>query len=142
MSDFWIDKVVKARKEHRCHMCGKLILKGEEYNNGSGRWDGFFCGTDLCLVCKAASDKYELFYEYNPLPNIYDIIRIHHLIKCPQCKETCSEIDRVDDTSQKYQCECSQCDRTWVVTLSADMFKPDDQDAKQTAGLRWNEVKE
>ena len=57
MSDFFSDqKVVTARKDHRCTYCGESISKGEKYTYQQGNWNGRWfeskmhneCFADLC----------------------------------------------------------------------------------------------
>lgn len=38
--DFYTEKLVTARKEHKCCETGKVIQKGEKYWRCVGKWDG------------------------------------------------------------------------------------------------------
>lgn len=71
----WREKVVKARKEHRCDTCGTLIRPGEQYLSHFDIHDGYACQEASCLPCdKARQEFFEAhhteissprsFYEY------------------------------------------------------------------------------
>lgn len=42
----------KSRKEHKCSECNKKILKGQEYWNFSGKWNGEFGVYKYCITCE------------------------------------------------------------------------------------------
>lgn len=56
----------KARKQHRCEMCGRRIDPGEEYLHGVGM-EGSVWVWKECAHCKAARLLYDIDYdgEYN-----------------------------------------------------------------------------
>jgi hypothetical protein len=41
----------KARKEHKCYECGRVIQRGEKYRNESGIWDGDPRRYKTCSEC-------------------------------------------------------------------------------------------
>lgn len=41
----------RARKQHTCVECRKIIYPTEHYAFSSGRWDGFFRSFKMCLPC-------------------------------------------------------------------------------------------
>jgi hypothetical protein len=45
------DKVVKARKDHRCVECRETIAKGQKHEYIKGLWDGRFDTFRTCLSC-------------------------------------------------------------------------------------------
>lgn len=52
MSDFYSESEHKARKEHKCYMCGYTIEVGKKYKRTSGVHEGFFfdnCFHSHCL---------------------------------------------------------------------------------------------
>lgn len=51
------DSQPKARKDHKCTWCGKLIPKGTIYNYSSGVFDGSFCTSHLHDECLKAQQK-------------------------------------------------------------------------------------
>lgn len=54
MSDFAYEATYpKARKEHRCEMCGRVIGVGEKYRRQGGVYDGLGYTTLVCLQCEA-----------------------------------------------------------------------------------------
>ena len=51
MLDFCTDKIVKAKKDHKCSLCGQKIQAGESYRRYSGKYEGDFfdcCYHDSC----------------------------------------------------------------------------------------------
>lgn len=65
MLDFYSDKTVKAKKEHKCSLCGQKIEAGESYRRDSGKFDGSFfdyCYHDSCYrligeFCRITDDN-------------------------------------------------------------------------------------
>jgi len=51
--DLYEERVIKARKDHRCYECSGVIPKGEHYNRAKGMWDGEFSSFATCGDCKA-----------------------------------------------------------------------------------------
>jgi hypothetical protein len=49
--EFTNDRVVTARKQHRCSECHAIILKGEDYYYHSGKFDGSFYVEKVCRRC-------------------------------------------------------------------------------------------
>ena len=45
----------KARKEHKCEECRKVIAKGEVYERFTAKWDGAVTTTKTCLLCAEIS---------------------------------------------------------------------------------------
>jgi len=45
------EKIVKARKQHKCSECDADIQPGERYENASGVWDGEFSTHKTCSIC-------------------------------------------------------------------------------------------
>lgn len=54
---FFDEKVLLARKEHRCCECGDIINKGDKYEKVVGKWEGDFIEYKTCLVCKEIRDR-------------------------------------------------------------------------------------
>lgn len=52
------EKVVKARKTHRCCECRRDIVKGEKYNLTTGKWDGEFSAYKVCSDCQSVIDQF------------------------------------------------------------------------------------
>ena len=50
-TEFADDRVVTARKQHRCSECWSLILAGEKYHYHSGKFDGNFFVEKVCRRC-------------------------------------------------------------------------------------------
>ena len=56
--EFYTEKMVKARKQHRCHICGCEISIGEVYSRESGKYDGAFFDRCTCGDCYNHRDEY------------------------------------------------------------------------------------
>jgi hypothetical protein len=50
-TEFADDRVVAAKKQHRCSECGAIIIAGEKYHRHSGKFDGNFFVETLCRRC-------------------------------------------------------------------------------------------
>lgn len=48
----------RARKEHRCCECFRVILPGEEYEHDSGLWDGRWDRYKTCLGCSRIREAF------------------------------------------------------------------------------------
>ena len=51
MCDFYNKETRKARKEHICCECHRIITKGENYLVGAGKYDGSFFFDKTCSIC-------------------------------------------------------------------------------------------
>lgn len=49
------EKMVKARRQHRCYECGRPIQPGSVYERVSGRWEGEFSVYCFCIDCSSIS---------------------------------------------------------------------------------------
>lgn len=50
-ADYYNSKIIKARKNHQCCECHKVIKPGEQYEIISGCWDGSFEHYKTCTDC-------------------------------------------------------------------------------------------
>jgi len=48
----------RARKEHVCSECGRVIQKGETYRVETGRWEGRFDTYKICRDCVSIRDSF------------------------------------------------------------------------------------
>jgi len=55
--DFYSEKVVTGRKDHRCCECGTEISKGEKHESVSGKWEGEMNTYRTCLPCVALRNR-------------------------------------------------------------------------------------
>lgn len=46
------DGVIKTRKDHRCHGCGEVILKGAEVYSQTTTYDGRISTLYMCEKCE------------------------------------------------------------------------------------------
>jgi len=49
--EFYSETMRKARKEHRCTECRRIIEHGEHYEYVTGKWDGEFSEHKTCPDC-------------------------------------------------------------------------------------------
>lgn len=49
--EFYEAKIHKARKQHKCMECFRLIEVGEQYEHVAGKWGGEFETFKTCRVC-------------------------------------------------------------------------------------------
>lgn len=56
--EFYHQKVVKARKPHKCTACGGLILVGEKYLKHVDRFEGEFHSEKMCDSCRTSQDYF------------------------------------------------------------------------------------
>lgn len=49
--EFYLRRMIKAKKRHQCEECGAPILMGEEHEYVSGKWDGYFSTFRTCSGC-------------------------------------------------------------------------------------------
>ena len=56
--EFYTDKVVTAKKQHKCYECGETISIGDKYQRCSGKWDGEVLTYKTCLGCMRIRDAY------------------------------------------------------------------------------------
>lgn len=56
--DFWSSKTVRARKQHRCDLCGEVIAPGQPYSRGAGVVEGDFTTWNECNPCSEFSLVY------------------------------------------------------------------------------------
>ena len=70
MSDFGEGKVVKVRKDCRCHWCGEGIAKGKEAFWFKGRWNGDWQDWRMHPECEAAYREDDSYDEgFTPFDN-------------------------------------------------------------------------
>ena len=58
MSDFFCTKTAKARKEHKCCLCDKIIHKGEVHFVKSGKFEGYMFSDRQCLPCEPVLEEF------------------------------------------------------------------------------------
>ena len=51
-TEFSEDRVVTARKPHKCTECGAVIEAGDKYRYYSGKFDGIFYVEKICRRCE------------------------------------------------------------------------------------------
>ena len=99
MLDFYTIQKPKAKKEHRCDMCGCLIEKGQTYQRYSGKYCGSMFSYKYCLPCAAFIDAY-----CGEVENEYDEDAISEWL----AEKECSQCPCADESSEQYD----TCDTT------------------------------
>jgi hypothetical protein len=54
--DFYCSRMVKAKKNHTCQECDRLINIGEKYQYVSGKWGGIISTFKTCSHCVVAQE--------------------------------------------------------------------------------------
>lgn len=49
--EYYRVRIVKARKQHRCEECSRVILPGESYECVTGKWEGAVSILKTCSNC-------------------------------------------------------------------------------------------
>lgn len=62
--DFVSDKIVKARKQHKCCECGDTIEPGTTYEKTVGVWDREFSTFKTCEACVEIRKRYFCTWYY------------------------------------------------------------------------------
>ena len=56
--EFYDAKLVKAKKEHQCSECYRVIHPGEMYERINGKWDGDVSTFKTCPDCKSIQETF------------------------------------------------------------------------------------
>lgn len=56
--EFYSEKWVIAKKEHKCACCEKVLKIGEKYSRQVGKFDGDFFSRALCVTCREMLNDY------------------------------------------------------------------------------------
>jgi hypothetical protein len=56
--DFFVSKIMKARKSHKCCECKQEIKQGEKYEKVTGKWDGEISTVKTCYICTLIREDY------------------------------------------------------------------------------------
>ncbi len=91
MMEFYEQKEHRARKPHKCEMCGGEIKPGELYSCETGKWDGDFFVRKMHPECVAVLNEYcaEVDNEFD-YDSIAEYWREHYCERCvhlwPECE--------------------------------------------------------
>lgn len=116
---FWTSVNRKARKEHKCAYCEKVIQVGDRYSRETGKYDGEFNNYCLCLRCKWLIDKFEVEY----LEDICFTLSENDLINCPSCGTYDVKYLVISEDKQELNCKCEECGEEWVADLTINGIK-------------------
>lgn len=56
--EFFTEKLVKARKSHKCCECNREIRPGEQHERSTGKWDGEIDTFRTCFICRTIRNDY------------------------------------------------------------------------------------
>ena len=65
----------KAKKQHQCCECGRIIEIGEQYENFSGKWDGDFGYYKTCSDCLSICKSF--FCNGREFTSVYSMLADH-----------------------------------------------------------------
>ena len=75
VADFYREKIIKARKVHKCCECSKEIQRGEQYERIVGKWDGDMYTYKTCMDC--VSIRKTFFCNGWIFEHMYEDVREH-----------------------------------------------------------------
>lgn len=56
--ELYEEKIITARKQHKCCECSGVIEPGKKYHYVRGLWEGSFETFKTCMPCKTIRDEY------------------------------------------------------------------------------------
>jgi len=65
--EFVTEKLVTAKKIHKCCECKEYILPGQKYEVVKGKWDGQFDTFKTCLPCRTIRQEHCSWWVYGNL---------------------------------------------------------------------------
>lgn len=65
--EFATEKIVVARKTHKCCECNEMILPGQKYEKVNGKWDGQFSTFKTCITCHTIRQEHCSWWVYGSL---------------------------------------------------------------------------
>jgi len=76
----------KARKQHKCCECGRIIEPGEHYQRISGVWDGRPGRFKTCTECWGVAARFRHYVEYNidripAFGELFEVMKIEGVTK-------------------------------------------------------------
>jgi hypothetical protein len=72
--EFYSDRVVRARKLHKCYECGRQISIGSQYQRYSGKWEGQMDSFTTCLDCMNIREGLSRDGRWPPFGQLWDEI--------------------------------------------------------------------
>ena len=97
--EFYTEQEVKARKTHRCHICGDVISIGTMYSRESGKYDGAFFDRCTCKDCYRHRNEYCAEVE-----DEYDSWCISDYLQEEYCLKICSDEEREECDRELWHC--------------------------------------
>lgn len=100
MFEFYTATMPKARKRHKCDLCGKWILPGERYYYTSGKYEGEYITWKNCLTCENIARAYcdhegENEYTYE---EVADYLEDTYCIECEHSRWNNDDCENVTDS--------------------------------------------
>jgi hypothetical protein len=103
MSDFYVEKIVKARKEHKCIWCSTTIQRDETYIRCGGVFQGDFGMRKECIKCNDTISK--LISEGMDVDDGLDIAWMIDCWKECRCYK-CENFDGDEDCDMTHAIRC------------------------------------
>lgn len=118
---FWNSRhVKKARKEHRCTYCRRVIKAGSGYHTETGLWEGDFQAHKFCERCH---DYIAEYGEPGEFGTFSDEFVNSEILTCPKCGSNNLWDSEFADDVMSCDCVCGNCDYKWVQDLSFEAIK-------------------
>lgn len=108
MSDFIVEIERKARKQHKCRLCGKTIEKDEVYVYSSGVWEGDFFSDKEHKWCNLVLHQFIRKNGYGE----YSLDEFHEWLYESQCHK-CKHYEDSDCALEKYPIDCRSLVYKW-----------------------------
>ncbi len=72
--DVWVEKTVKARKEHQCHSCHLTIEPGKEYLRLFAVFEGQVSTEKICASCRRDFEAFKAEHNQYYYPSQVDLM--------------------------------------------------------------------
>jgi hypothetical protein len=107
MSDFYVEKLVKARKQHKCIWCDSVIIVGETYIRCGGVFEGNFGMRKECVKCHDNINEFisEGADFGDGIENLYEYWKEFRCYKCIRWNEEHWECNSRDGMTYHNRCE-------------------------------------
>lgn len=66
-----VTRIKKARVEHRCDGCGRVIAAGEAYDRHASLYDRHWTTEEACLECASALAEFGKAHRFTPCPSTF-----------------------------------------------------------------------
>jgi hypothetical protein len=113
-------KLTRARKEHMCDYCCKIINRRELYYRESRVDDGDFVSYAICQRCRWVIDEFE--EDEDEIADIFMALQETGIFNCPRCDYAFSNGELSND-GNSCQIQCNNCEHQWSIDVSLQSLK-------------------